>query len=187
MTPDASRFALRSCGEDVTIYDWVRIIRAEHVSIGSHVIVDDFVFLDGGRGLSIGSHVHIASFCSLIGGGEITLGDFSGIAAGARIVSGTDLADGSGLIGPTIPGELRAVKRSFVNIGRHAFVGTNVVVHPGVTIGEGAVIGSNSLVTRDVAPWTVSIGTPARPIRDRRPDRILALEAQLLERERGGD
>ena len=54
-----------------------------------------------------------------------------------------------------------------VRIEKDAFVGTNVTVHPGVTIGEGAVIGSNSLVLKDVEPWTINIGSPCKPIGQR--------------------
>lgn len=49
-----------------------------------------------------------------------------------------------------------------VVIGADVWLGTGVVVLPGVTIGDGAVVGANSVVTRDVAPMTVVAGAPAR-------------------------
>ena len=52
-----------------------------------------------------------------------------------------------------------------VRIGRGAWLGQNVVVLPGVRIGELAVVGANSVVTRDVPPRTVVAGVPARPIK----------------------
>src|SRR5690606_8013191 len=52
-----------------------------------------------------------------------------------------------------------------VRIGRGAWLGQNVVVTPGVTIGELAVVGANSVVTRDVPPRTIVAGAPARPVR----------------------
>jgi galactoside O-acetyltransferase len=170
----------RSSGKDVRIFDWVRIIGADRIDVGSHVVVDDFVFIDGRGGVEIGSYVHIAGFCSLAGGGRIVLEDFSGLAAGCRIVSGTEIVDGSGLTNPTIPAPFRSVHRGSVRIGRHAMLGSNVVVHPDVTIGEGAIVGSNSLVTRDVPPWTICAGTPARSLRARPRERVLELERQLL-------
>jgi acetyltransferase-like isoleucine patch superfamily enzyme len=186
MIPARKRFAFRSCGHNVTIYEWVRILDAHRITIGSHVVIDDFVFVDGGAGISIGSHVHIAGYSSLIGGGEIDIGDFCGISAGSRLVSGTDLADGSGLTGPTIPPRWRAVERTFIKLGRHAMLGTNVVVHPGVTIGEGVVVGSGSLVNHDLPPWTICFGTPARPVRERPRELMLAYERELLAQEGSG-
>lgn len=180
---DGRRFPFERCGENVTIYEWVRVLAPEHISIGDQFIVDDFVFLDGKGGVEIGSFVHVAGFVSMIGGGRLTLGDFCGIAAGSRLVTGTDRADGSGLIGPTVPEDLRSVHRGSITIGEHAFVGTNVVVHPDVTIGEGAVVGSGSVVTRDLEPWTVDVGAPARRVKDRPRDTNL----EYAERVRGAN
>jgi nucleoside-diphosphate-sugar epimerase len=55
----------------------------------------------------------------------------------------------------------------------------NCVVHPGVVIGEGAAVGSCTLVTRDLEPWRVYVGVPARPIGDRPRERIIQMEARL--------
>ncbi len=52
--------------------------------------------------------------------------------------------------------------------------------HPGVTIGEGTVVGSGSIVTRDLEPWGVYMGSPARRVKDRPPGRIPELEAELM-------
>lgn len=58
-------------------------------------------------------------------------------------------------IGPVAP----------IRIGRGAWLGQNVVVMPGVTIGELAVVGANSVVTRDVPAGTIVGGVPAKPIK----------------------
>lgn len=180
---DGRRFGFAACGDDVTIYEWVRVLDPEQIEVGSHVIVDDFVFLDGGAGLKIGSHVHIAGFASVVGGGTCELADFVGVAGGSRIITGTDVMDGSGLTGPTIPSDLRSVHRGYARLGRHAVLGTNVVVQTDVTIGEGTIVGSGSVVTRDLPPWTICLGTPARPVKERPSERILEFERELLERE----
>ncbi len=52
-----------------------------------------------------------------------------------------------------------------VTIGEDAWLGTGVVVLPGVRVGEGAVVGANSVVNRDVEPFTIVAGAPARFIR----------------------
>jgi acetyltransferase-like isoleucine patch superfamily enzyme len=94
----------------------------------------------------------------------------SRLLASARMpdfVSGTDVMDGSGLTGPTIPDRWRAVRRGSIHIGRHAVMGANVVVHPDVTIGEGTIVGSQSLVTKDLPRWSICVGVPARVVRRR--------------------
>ena len=58
------------------------------------------------------------------------------------------------------------VKHEPIVIESDAWLGTGVVVLPGTTIGEGAVVAANSVVTRDVKPYTIVGGTPARFIRE---------------------
>jgi len=72
--------------------------------------------------------------------------DFSGLSGGCRIYTGTEDFSGSSLTNPTIPSEFRNAIRSFVTIRKHAILGANVIVLPGVTIGEGAAIGANAPV-----------------------------------------
>ena len=57
------------------------------------------------------------------------------------------------------------VKISEVQIGDKAWIGFNVSILKGVNIGEGAIVGAGSVVTRNVAPWTVVAGNPARVLR----------------------
>lgn len=52
-----------------------------------------------------------------------------------------------------------------IHLGKKVFLGQGVTVMPGVTIGEYAQIGTNALVTKDVEPYTVAAGVPAKPIR----------------------
>lgn len=177
-----SRFDFASCGEDVTIYELVRVVAAQNITVGDHVIVDDFVFLDGGLRLAIGSYVHLAAYVSIMGGSTCEIGDFVGLSAGTRVVTGTDRFDGSGLTNPTVPDDLRSVHRGVVRIGNHVLTGANTVVLPDVTIGEGAVVGAGSVVTKDLPPWTVCVGSPARPVKDRPSERILELERELRAR-----
>jgi phosphonate metabolism protein (transferase hexapeptide repeat family) len=65
-----------------------------------------------------------------------------------------------------------------VTVGHDVWIGHNVTVLPGVTIGNGAAVGAGAVVTKDVQPYTVVAGVPARIIRPRFPDDIAArLEA----------
>ncbi|MBP3039550.1 acetyltransferase [Bacillaceae bacterium Marseille-Q3522] len=54
-----------------------------------------------------------------------------------------------------------------VSIGHDVWIGHNAVIMPGVTIGTGAVVGAGAVVTKDVAPYTIVAGVPARMIRER--------------------
>ena len=58
-----------------------------------------------------------------------------------------------------------------VRIGRGAWIGQNVVISPGVTVGPLAIVGANAVVTRDVPAGCIALGTPARVVRRWDPDR----------------
>jgi galactoside O-acetyltransferase len=154
----------KKLGKNVVIYEKAKIIKPEVIDIEDGVKIDDFTFIYGGKGIHIGRFVHIASFVSIIGGGELYIGDYAAIAAGARIITGTDTYYGGFRMSAALPDEQRNATVSFVRIEKDGFIGTNAVVHPGVTIGEGAIIGSNSLVTKDIDPWTINVGSPTKVI-----------------------
>jgi hypothetical protein len=65
------------------------------------------------------------------------------------------------------------------HIGHDTWIGHGAQVKPGVTLGDGAVVAAGAVVTRDVAPYTIVAGTPARPLRARQPadiaERLIAL------------
>lgn len=176
---DTAAMGFREVGSNVKIYAGARVVGCEHITIGSNVIIDDFVLIYATQPMRIGAHVHIASFVSITGGGEVLVDDFVGLSSGVRILSGSDDFMGGGLTGPTIPAEYRKVKRSFVSIGRHAIVGANTTVMPGVSIGEGCAVGANSLVNKSLDPWGLYFGSPVRRIKDRPFDEILRLESEL--------
>ena len=55
------------------------------------------------------------------------------------------------------------------------WIGQNAVILPGVQIGDGAIIGANSFVGCDVAPYTIAVGNPARALRKRFDDELIDL------------
>ena len=64
-------------------------------------------------------------------------------------------------------------------IGNDVWIGQNAVLLPGVTIGDGAIIGANSVVGSDVAPYTIVAGNPAKVIRKRFDDELIDLLLQF--------
>jgi phosphonate metabolism protein (transferase hexapeptide repeat family) len=66
-----------------------------------------------------------------------------------------------------------------VSIGHDVWVGHGAIILPGRNIGDGAVVAAGAVVTKDVAPYTIVAGNPARVIRPRFPDAIAARLRQL--------
>lgn len=60
-------------------------------------------------------------------------------------------------------------------IGNDVWIGQNATILPGVHIGDGAIIGANSVVGSDVEPYTIAVGNPAKPIRKRFDDELISL------------
>ena len=60
-------------------------------------------------------------------------------------------------------------------IGNDVWIGQKATILPGVHIGDGAIIGANSVVGSDVEPYTVAVGNPAKPIRKRFDDELISL------------
>lgn len=181
------KYPFSACGPTVEIFEPVAILGAEQISLGNYVRMSEFAAVAGGMGLWVGNFVHIASQTCISGGGVCVLEDFVGVCAGAKIVTGSDDVFGGGIPTPTIPRHLhakyRSLYRSFVHCRAHSFIGTNASILPGVTVGEGAVIATGAVVTRDVAPWTVVAGVPAKVVRERPREAVLrsadALYAEL--------
>ena len=64
-------------------------------------------------------------------------------------------------------------------VGNDVWIGQDAVILPGVHIGDGAIIGANCVVGRDVAPYTIVIGNPARDLRKRFDDELIDLLLQF--------
>lgn len=60
-----------------------------------------------------------------------------------------------------------------VNIGSDVWIGEDVKIMPGITIGNGAIIGAGSIVTKDIPPYSIAVGVPAKVIRKRFDDNII--------------
>jgi galactoside O-acetyltransferase len=150
------------------------------VTIGSHVAIDYGVYLTVPA--ELGDYIHIAPYVTIIGGekGLLKMGHFTTIAAGSRLVSASDDHLGEGFVGPTIPDKYRdKVTIAPITFENFAGVGTNVVILPGVTLGEGSVVGACALVNKSTEPWTIYVGIPAKPVKARRKDKMLAMAREL--------
>jgi galactoside O-acetyltransferase len=170
------RHSFKNIGIGVDVYEPIAVMKPEAIWLSNHIIISEFAYINGGSGTYIGNHVHIAAHTSISGGGYCVMEDFTGISAGVRLITGSASFNGEGLTSPTLPVKFQAVKRSYVIIEKHATLATNVVVHPGVTIGEGTIVSSGSVVTKDTEPWSIYMGIPAKKVRDRDKSKILEHE-----------
>lgn len=119
-------------GEGSSIYDSSLVLG--DVKVGEHTWIGPFTVLDGsGGGLEIGSH------CS--------------ISAGVQIYT-HDTVERS-LSGGTV-----AIKTAPTKIGSNCYIGPNTVIAMGVTIGDGVIVGANSLVLKDLPTGCKAFGTP---------------------------
>ena len=151
-------------GKDVQVFSNALILKPEMICLSDGVRIDDYCRIEGGKGIRVGRYVHISSFSSIFGGGKAEIGDYSGIAQGARLITGTGHPFEDKFPVPLAPEDPYHRKSGLIVMGDYSFVATNAVVFPDVTIGEGAVVGACSLVTKDVPSWTVVAGVPARTV-----------------------
>ena len=175
------KLGFESVGENVKIAKNCTIVGLENISIGDNVQIDGGVSMIANTGfLKIGNYVHISNGCYLSCSGGVNMGDFSGLAAKVSIYSATDDYIGNALSNCTVPDHLRIIRSGLVDIGRHCLIGTNTVVLPNVTLGEGCSIGAMSLIpeNKKLETWRVYFGSPVKPLK-RRKKNALEMEKQI--------
>lgn len=114
--------------------------------------------------IEIGSHVWIGEKFYAKGEGGIKIGSGTIISRNVEIWTSNHNYDSLDLV--TIPYDKRFVYKP-VCIEENVWIGSRVIILPGVTIGEGAVIGAGAVVTKDIPPYAVVGGNPARVLKYR--------------------
>ena len=132
------RLAGMRIGSGSTIHTGFRLYNPRNITIGEDSIIGEMCVLDGRDKLAIGDHVDIAS--------EVMI---------YNAQHDVDSEDFHAISSPII-------------IGNYVFIGPRAIILPGVKIGEGAVIAAGAVVTKDVAPYSIVGGVPAKVIRERR-------------------
>lgn len=183
----------------------VRIRHARNIRLGTGVFLDQGVYLHatpGGirigdrttimhntelhvfnfRGLphafiDIGKDTFIGESVVVRGQGGVTIGDSVLIAPGAKILAVSHNFDDTSR--PIIE---QGISGTGIVIEDGAWIGGGAVIVDGVRVGRGAVVGANAVATRDIPPHCVAVGSPAKVVKDLRPEDIrargrLALEA----------
>jgi maltose O-acetyltransferase len=128
---------------------------------GSHtgLRIQHPVVIEHPEKVRIGRGCSIAAFLHVWGGGGVTIGDRVLIASHVSIVSETHDYTAH-------PMTETAVRKPVV-IEDDVWLGTHCTILPGVTVGRGAVIGAGAVVTKNVEPFTIQAGVPARRVGER--------------------
>ena len=139
---------------------WYHRVLGWQIGPRAKLLLGQHVQLGGIRStkVSIGKGTVINEGCFLYTTGGLIIGENVSISAGAWMVTGThDMND------PLFPDDYRPIV-----IGNHAWIGVRATLLAGITIGEGAVVMAGAVVTRDVPPYAVVGGVPARVVSQRK-------------------
>ena len=152
------------------------IVRNPNIIVGDYTYYDDFENVENfeknvkyhfdftGDKLIIGKFCMIASDVKFIMNGANHLTDAMSTYPFAVFGNGWEHA----MDGKTYP------QKGNITIGNDVWIGYNATIMAGVTIGDGAIIATNATVTRDVAPYTIFGGNPAKEIRKRFSEDVIA-------------
>src|SRR3989344_5724614 len=124
-------------GKGSAIHMWASFFNPANITVGEDTIIGDHAFLDGRASLTIGSHVAFASSVMIYN-------------------SQHDIEDK----------DFTAISKP-VAIEDYVFLGPKSIILPGVRIGKGAIVAAGAVVTKNVAPFKIAGGVPAREIGER--------------------
>lgn len=132
------------------------------VGRGSIIRPSNVLLDEPGEGLKMGDHSNIGPLSYIGCSGYIEIG--SGVMMGPRV---NLMAEGHKFDDITRPMKEQGVTKSFIKIEDDVWIGVNSTILSGVTVGRGSIIAAGAVVTRDVPPYSIVGGIPARVIRNR--------------------
>ena len=146
----------RGKGSWIRPYCILNISPVNHFSLGDYSGIEEFTVIDNGVGsVTIGDHTLIGLRNTLIG--PVQIGNQVMVAQNV-VMSGLNHC----FQDTSTPIRQQGVSTAPIVIANDVWIGANVSILAGVTIGEHAVVGAGSVVTKDVPPYTVVAGNPAR-------------------------
>lgn len=183
-------FFLRSIHRLSNVYSKAHVTRgrrcviARGVRIAANLTLEDSVWI--GKGCKIeGGPVFIGRGTNLLAGnwvaGPAKIGRYCAIAPNSSLLARNHPTNQAGMqlrfYRDVVGIPLKGVSKGTIELGNDVWVGTRAVVLSGIKIGDGAVIGAGSVVTKDVASYSITAGNPAKHINYRFPEQTVA---QLL-------
>ena len=171
-------------GDKQTVY-LKNVITDPAITVGDYTMYNDFV------NDPVGFEKNNVLYHYPINRDRLIIGKFCSIACGAKFLFNSANHTLSSLSTYPFPLffeewglEKRNVAESWDNkgdivLGNDIWIGYEAVIMAGVTIGDGAIIGARAVVTKDVPPYTVAGGIPAKPIKKRYPEETIAALSEL--------
>ena len=155
---------LKRLGSNVVFESGVLIFHPQNVEISHNVYIGHNTILKAYHKnlLVIGEHTWIGQNCFFHSGGGIEVGQAVGIGPCVKILTSEHIADDR-----SVPILFTPLKFKPVVLKDGCDIGVGSVICPGVTVGEGAIIGAGSVVNKDIPNFEVWAGVPTRKIRQR--------------------
>lgn len=127
--------------------------------LGNHSTIEDFTTVNNGVGaVTIGDHARIGLGNTIIG--PVTIGNDVRLAQNV-VLSGLN----HNYEDISRPIHAQGVSTAMINIGESSWIGANVTIVAGVTVGRHCIVAGGSVVTKDIPPYSVAVGNPARVIK----------------------
>ena len=175
-------------GRNVTFGRNVVLRHPHKINIGDNVVIDDNVVLDAkgqdnqgiilgdgvflGRGtifnckngdIVLADNVNMGFNCHVFSASKVTLGENALIAANCYFMGGTHKYDKL-----DVPPLFQERESRGITVGSNIWLGANVQVMDGVTIGHDVIVGTSAVINGEIPDYAIAVGIPARVVRDRR-------------------
>lgn len=130
------RFLIPEAPKDLKVSGHIIVSPPYNLRVGNNVVINEGVYINSRTNVIIGNNAHISSFVKI----------------------------NTGFLTKTI--DNRVHEALPVIIGNNVWLGTGVIVNPGVIIGDNCIVGAGAVVTRDLPKNTLCVGVPAKPIKE---------------------
>jgi acetyltransferase-like isoleucine patch superfamily enzyme len=163
-TGQFARADLKRCAATVVFEPGALVFHPENVSLDEDVYVGHYAILKGyyQNELIVGAGTWIGQAAFLHAAGGITVGREVGIGPHVCVLTSTH-----GEVGRELPIMRGPIEARAVVLEDGCDLGVGSIILPGVTVGHGAQVGAGAVVTRDVPPYAIVAGNPARVLRSR--------------------
>lgn len=162
-------------------FEGLKAVVKELLGRSDGAVINPPFYCDYGKHIEVGKNFFANYNCTILDVGKVIIGDNCQLAPNVAIYTAGH---------PVHPASRNTLFEYGVEvvIGNNVWIGGNAVICPGVRIGDNAVIGAGSVVTRDIPAWTVAAGNPCKVIREiTEEDRWVYFRGQGVDKETMGE